>query len=92
MTVHSTIGHSFLASGTPAIDTAYAMDRRLAEAESRRLVANARNAESPTGLRHAIGSLLISFGAFIAGTTTHIQDRQATMPAPAPKPGFVPTR
>lgn len=89
---HSPIGLDFLAHGTQAVGPTFTMERRLAEANARRIIANIRGTEPATGLRHAIGGLIISLGAFIAGTTANIQDRQATMPAPAPKSGYVPTR
>lgn len=91
-TSSSFISHNFFANGTPAIDATHMMERRLAEAESRRLIASARRNASGTGLRHMVGTMIISVGAVIAGTTTNIQDRQATMPDPTPKSGFVPTR
>lgn len=89
---HSPVGLDFLAHGTQAIDTTFAVERRRAEADARRIIANARGTHPATGLRHALGTVIISLGAIIAGTTTTIQDRQATMPAPAPKSGYVPTR
>ena len=84
-TPHPTIGNSFRTQGRGGMEATYKRERWMAAAKSR------RNATG-NGLRHSIGSLVISLGAFIAGTTTHIQDRQATMPVPTPKTGFVPTR
>lgn len=90
-TRHSSISQSFLVNGTPAIDTTHTMERRLAEADTRRTLNLARNTAAGTGIRHAIGSTIISVGTRIAGTTATIQDRQATMPDPSPTAGFVPT-
>jgi hypothetical protein len=89
---HTPIGLDFLAHGNQAIDVNHASERRQAEADSRRIIASIRDAQPSTGPRHALGTLIISLGAFIAGTTANIQDRQATMPAPTPKSGYVPTR
>jgi hypothetical protein len=88
---HSSIGQSFLNNGTSAIDATHAMERRFEEAEARRILSIARHHDSGTGLRHTLGAMIISLGTVIAGTTATIQDRQATMPDPSPKPGFVPT-
>lgn len=85
MTIHSTISQSFMSHGTQGIDATYKTERLIQAAEARRNAAT-------TGLRHSLGNMIISLGALIAGTTTTIQDRHATMPTPDPKPGFVPTR
>lgn len=86
---HATMGHDFMTFGTEGIGVHHATQQRLAHAEKHEIVGNARGKGS---LRHQLGGMMITLGTLIAGTSAHIQDRQATRPAPAPKPGLIPTR
>lgn len=87
---HSSIGTSLMTHGIQGIDTHYKTGQLMADANTQRLINNVR-AGGTTGLRHRIGGMMIALGAAIAGKTHDLQERQATMPSPTAKSGFVPT-
>jgi hypothetical protein len=88
----ASIGHNFITFGNEGVGVHHTVERRMSEVKKHQIVANLRNEYQPSWLRRSLGSLLITTGALIAGKSAHIQDRQATMPAPAPKSGMLPTR
>jgi hypothetical protein len=89
---HASIGHNFITFGNEGVGVHHTVERRMSEIEKHQIMSTLRNGHQPSWLRHTLGSLLITTGALIAGSSAHIQDRQATMPAPAPKSGLLPTR
>lgn len=86
---HHSIGTSLHTHGVQGVETYHKANRFMEDVNVQRLI----DAEgAPSGLRHRIGGLMITLGATVAGRTHDIQGRQATMPSPAAKSGFVPTR
>ncbi len=89
---HTSVGQDFMTFGNEAIGVHHAIQRRLVDAERHVIITNIRNRTQPTGIRNRLGGMMIALGTHLAGKTIDLQERQATMPAPEPKSGFVPTR
>ncbi len=92
MNTNQPMSTSLFAHGIQGIDTHYTTERLLIDAETRRTLDTLRASGTAIGVRHALGGMMIALGAAIAGKTHDLQERQATMPSPSAKSGFVPTR
>lgn len=92
MHTNHSIGTSLTTHGIQGVGTHHKVHQLMADAEKQRLISDLHGAGTRSGLRHRLGGMMISLGAVIAGKTHDIQERQATMPSPTAKSGFVPTR
>lgn len=91
MTTNQSIGTSLIIHGIQGIDTHHRTERLMADVNTHWITSGLKGDNASSSLRHRIGGMMIALGAAIAGTTHDLQERQATMPSPSAKSGFVPT-